>query len=88
MNVRYTATVDFEIEDKLIEEWAEDSVKFNYPDCIEHNIEECIGYNIYLSDFKDNKCRIHVTNYNDNLNDIVDIAKIRGEDLLTTRKRG
>jgi len=90
MKVRYTVTADFEIEDKLIKEWAKDGIKYNYPECIEHNIEECFAYHFdvdYIDIDNTSKTRIHLINCNDNLDEIITMVKIRGEKLLTNKPK-
>ena len=89
MKVRYIVTTEFEIEDELIKDWAESSIEYDYPDCIEHNIEECLAYH-YDSDYVDidniGKSGIHLIKYSDNIDEIVNMAKVRGEKLLTKER--
>jgi len=83
MKIRYKLTVDCDIDDEIIKEWAEDAIKYNYPDCISDNLSQCIGEDYYMS-----TDRINIINYNSNFNDIVEMVKNRGKILLTNPKTG
>lgn len=81
MKIRYKLTVDYDIDDEIIKEWAENAVKYNYPDCIRDNLELSVGEDYYM-----NTDRINVMDYNSNFNDIVEMVKNRGKILLTNPK--
>lgn len=86
MRVRYTIAIDFEIEDELIKSWKKDSLEYDYPYCIDDNMAECLAYHLD-PDIKSKDSGIHVINYNDNLDEITTMVKIRGEKLLTNKSK-
>jgi hypothetical protein len=81
MKIRYKLTIDYDIDDEVIKEWAESAIEYNYPNCISDNLEQCVGEDYYM-----NTDRINVINYESNFNDIVEMVKTRGKILLTNPK--
>jgi len=81
MKIRYKLTVDYDIDDEIIKEWAESAIKYNYPDCISDNLAQSIGEDYFMK-----TDRINVIDYKSNFNDIVEMVKNRGKILLTNPK--
>jgi len=81
MKIRYKLTVDYDIDDEIIKEWAKSAIEYNYPDCISDNLAQSIGEDYFMK-----TDRINVIDYKSNFNDIVEMVKNRGKILLTNPK--